>query len=161
MGNRVFFASGSEEHGRELWVSDGTPAGTHMVKDIWPGEEGSFPDSLFEYKGLLYFTAGNEEHGRELWRSDGTAEGTFLVEDLEPGPEGTSPDQLTRGGDGALYFVIFRDPYRVLMRGDGGPGAVELCRVPDNAGLLERLTPLGKKLFFIAGEAHTARSRWR
>ncbi len=152
VGNKVFFAAGSAEHGLELWVSDGTPEGTLMVKDIWPGEEGSFPDSLFEYNGLLYFAAGSPEFGREMWRSDGTPEGTVMVEDLEPGPEGTSPNLFTRGGDGALYFVIFRDPYRMLMRGDGGPGAVELRRVPDNAGLLERLTPAGKRLFFIAGE---------
>jgi ELWxxDGT repeat protein len=155
VGSRVFFVAASAEHGRELWVSDGTPAGTRMVKDIWPGEEGSFPTSLYAYDGLLYFAAGSPEHGRELWRSDGTAEGTFMVEDLEPGPEGTSPNHLTRGGDGALYFIVSRDPYRVLMRGDGGPGAVELRRVPDSAGLLERLTPAGKRLFFIiAGDAH-------
>ena len=30
----------------ELWVSDGTAAGTHLAKDIYPGVEGSDPESL-------------------------------------------------------------------------------------------------------------------
>ena len=36
-GERVFFCANDGEHGRELWVSDGTAAGTRLVKDIRPG----------------------------------------------------------------------------------------------------------------------------
>ncbi|PTL80395.1 ELWxxDGT repeat protein [Vitiosangium sp. GDMCC 1.1324] len=155
VGDRIFFAAEDPEHGRELWVSDGTFKGTHLVKDIWPGETGSFPRSLFEFKGLLYFAAGDPDHGRELWRSDGTPAGTFLVEDLEPGPEGTSPYSLTRGGDGSLYFLIAsQELFLKLMRSDGGPGAVELRRVPASGGMIEKLTPVGKRLFFVTGAAH-------
>lgn len=155
VGDKLFFAAEDPKHGRELWVSDGSTEGTHLVKDLWPGETGSFPRSLFEYKGLLYFAAGDAEHGRELWRSDGTPAGTFMVEDLEPGPEGTSPYAFTRGGDGALYFlVIEEDSFMKLMRGDGGPGAVELRRVPASGSFIEKLTPVGKRLFFITGSAH-------
>jgi ELWxxDGT repeat protein len=151
---RVFFAAGDAQHGMELWVSDGTPAGTHLVKDLWPGEHGSFPSSLFEYKGQLYFTASDEQHGRELWRSDGTAEGTVLLADLDPGPEGTSPDQLTLGGDGFLYFFAHFQDDTVLMRSDGGPTAVELFRLPPEGSILESLTPVGKRIFFVAGDLH-------
>ena len=31
---RVFFIASDPEHGRELWVSDGTPWGTRIVKDL-------------------------------------------------------------------------------------------------------------------------------
>src|SRR5581483_425377 len=34
MGNRVFFVADDGVHGRELWVSDGTAAGTKMVLNI-------------------------------------------------------------------------------------------------------------------------------
>ncbi len=33
---RVFFAANDHAHGRELWVTDGTPEGTHLVRDLLP-----------------------------------------------------------------------------------------------------------------------------
>ena len=41
----VYFSAhdGPTKHGFELWKSDGTPAGTKLVKDIWPGTNSSFP----------------------------------------------------------------------------------------------------------------------
>lgn len=155
VGDRVFFVANDGEHGRELWVSDGSSGGTRLVKDIWPGPDGSFPQSLVEVGGLLYFAAGDPGHGRELWRSDGTPEGTFLVEDLDPGPEGTSPYLLTRGGDGALYFVShFQGFFVRLMRSDGRSNAVELFRRSSEGGGLESLMAVGNKLFFVSGTVH-------
>ncbi|MCY0998743.1 hypothetical protein OWM54_16510 [Myxococcus sp. MISCRS1] len=155
VGAKVFFAANDPAAGRELFVSDGTPEGTVRVKDIWPGEVGSFPNALFEYQGLLYFTAGDPAHGRELWRSDGTAAGTVLVEDLEPGVEDSSPDQLTRGGDGALYFVISsRGLFTRLMRLGVGPNAAEVVRVPSDLGFQFPLVPVGRKLFFVRSQQH-------
>src|SRR5262249_6820554 len=36
-GGRLFFAAIDGVHGDELWVSDGTAAGTRMIRDIWQG----------------------------------------------------------------------------------------------------------------------------
>jgi ELWxxDGT repeat protein len=156
VGDRVFFAADDPVHGRELFVSDGTASGTRLVKDLWPGETGSFPRSLFELNGLLYFSAGDPDHGRELWRSDGTPEGTVLLEDLDPGEEGSSPGQLTRGGDGALYFVaqLREGLFTALLRKDGESPAVELFRTPSERGIQAPLVSLGKRLLFIAGGGH-------
>ena len=74
-------------HGDELWFSDGTPDGTRMVKDIFPGYRdaiGAFYDA-FELDGVVYFAADDGQHGTELWRSDGTSEGTYLVRDINEG----------------------------------------------------------------------------
>jgi ELWxxDGT repeat protein len=162
VGDRVFFTAEEPVYGRELWVTDGTASGTHLVKDLWPGADGSYPQSLLELDGVLYFTAGDPEHGRELWRSDGSPEGTFLVEDLEPGPEGTNPYRLTRGGDGSLYFVGHREGFFLtLMRTDGRSKAVELFRVSNEVGVLQSLTPVGKRLFFVSGEDHDGRADLR
>lgn len=69
----------------ELWVTDGTAAGTTMLKDIYPGSGGSSPAEFAVFDNKLFFTANGETHGRELWVTDGTAAGTTLVTDLNPG----------------------------------------------------------------------------
>ena len=37
VGSTIFFAASDSDHGRELWKTDGTAAGTAFVKDILPG----------------------------------------------------------------------------------------------------------------------------
>ncbi|MCW5203024.1 hypothetical protein VU12_08800, partial [Desulfobulbus sp. US4] len=54
-------------NGRELWKSDGTEAGTVIVKDIYAGLTGSNPNYLTVVDGRLYFSADNGANGRELW----------------------------------------------------------------------------------------------
>ncbi|GBF00439.1 hyalin, partial [Microcystis aeruginosa NIES-298] len=46
MGNTLFFTANDGVNGYELWKSDGTAAGTVLVKDINPGGSWSFPENL-------------------------------------------------------------------------------------------------------------------
>ncbi len=55
--------------------SDGTAAGTSLVRDIFSGSSNSYPDALVNVGGTLYFSANNGFVGDELWKSDGTAAG--------------------------------------------------------------------------------------
>src|SRR5262249_18949535 len=84
--------------GRELWKSDGTGAGTVLVKDIKAGSAGSGASGLRNVNGTLYFAADDGATGMELWRSDGTADGTVLVADINPGSASSSPAGLTVAG---------------------------------------------------------------
>ena len=113
--SKLYFSAGDGEHGRELWVTDGTEAGTNLVKDINPSNDSdgntypSEPRDFTEAGDKLYFTADDGEHGRELWVTDGTAEGTNLVKDLYPGggsygANSSSPDDFVEF-DGKLYFT--------------------------------------------------------
>ena len=99
LNDKLYFTANDGETGNELWVSDGTAEGTHLLVDINPGtSEGyyyyesdySYPNSSYaanftELKDKLYFTANDGVNGNELWVSDGTAEGTQLLVDINPG----------------------------------------------------------------------------
>src|SRR5262245_57563969 len=66
VGAQTFFTAEDALHGRELWVTDGTSSGTHMVVDLAPGSGSSSPTGLIELGGALCFSIGGG-----LWRSDG------------------------------------------------------------------------------------------
>ena len=87
LGKEVVFRADDGKNGSELWKSDGSTAGTVLLKDIRPGTTGSFPDSLAAVGSRrVVFTADHGAKGRELWLSDGTATGTTMVADVWPGP---------------------------------------------------------------------------
>jgi ELWxxDGT repeat protein len=76
--DNVFFTASDYSHGREVWYSDGTAAGTHMVKNINPDSADNFffgPMNFTIYNGKLYFSAF-DGYVRTLWKTDGTTEGT-------------------------------------------------------------------------------------
>ncbi|MEM9362054.1 MAG: ELWxxDGT repeat protein [Bacteroidota bacterium] len=58
-----YFIGEDSEHGIELWKTDGTKMGTSLVKDIYPGIDGSQPQNLFIHNSILYFSANDGIHG--------------------------------------------------------------------------------------------------
>jgi ELWxxDGT repeat protein len=82
-GNKFFFSFSDDAAGNELYLSDGTRAGTALVKDINIGTGNGI--EMFSYlftSGPLFFAANNGAMGNELWKTDGTAAGTLLVKDI-------------------------------------------------------------------------------
>ncbi len=85
IGNKYLYTgTGDEDKGKELWISDGTKAGTKMVKDISPGAPSTNFNSFIVMNNVAYFIAETKEKGSELWRSDGTEAGTKIVKDIDP-----------------------------------------------------------------------------
>lgn len=71
----------------ELYVTDGTEAGTNLFAEINPSTSntlaaGSNPRHFQVYDGYLYFAADNGTIGEELYRTDGTT--VELVADIFP-----------------------------------------------------------------------------
>ena len=138
----------------DLWISDGTDAGTSLVKD--------FPSTFFgltdftEVDGELFFVAeGDSSEGNELWKTDGTTAGTVLVKDILSGSGDSDPEMFTSFNN-ALYFVA-----------DDGINGKELWRSfgnPENTllfhefvtgpadGEIETILTVGDKLFFVADD---------
>ncbi|HET9766959.1 MAG TPA: ELWxxDGT repeat protein [Thermoanaerobaculia bacterium] len=99
----LYFAADDGSHGIELWRTDGTTAGTVMVRDIGVGPVSGNPRYLVVANGLIYFTADDTFAGNELWVSDGTSAGTHLLQDIAPQAASSSPAELTVVGD-LIYF---------------------------------------------------------
>ncbi|RYU95086.1 ELWxxDGT repeat protein [Emticicia agri] len=71
--NDIFYFSASDgQHGYELWRTDGTAAGTFMVKDINTQIASSNPRLMFGLGDYVYFTADDISHGNEVWRTNGS-----------------------------------------------------------------------------------------
>jgi ELWxxDGT repeat protein len=108
-GGTTFFVADTPSTGTELWKTDGTEAGTVLVKDIRPGLLGSRPSELTKVDGTLFLNADDGKNGFELWKSDGTAAGTVLVKDLRSGldafglPASSVPTGLLNVS-GTLFF---------------------------------------------------------
>lgn len=83
---KLYFISNTNTNGFEIWSSDGTIAGTSMLKDINPGTGHAFnlnwDPCFFVFNNKLFFKADDGSHGIELWSTDGTAVGTNMVLDI-------------------------------------------------------------------------------
>ncbi|MEQ8711903.1 MAG: hypothetical protein RIC80_02745, partial [Cyclobacteriaceae bacterium] len=79
VGNKIFFPASTPSHGEELWVSDGTDAGTYMVKDIHEGTQSTYPSEIIAGDDEVYFVSYENVNERSLWKSDGTEENTEKV----------------------------------------------------------------------------------
>jgi ELWxxDGT repeat protein len=139
MRGKLYFTAYDSVHGWELWRSDGTPAGTVLLKDIYLGPESAFDYGTdVEYRpsflgpvvgGNLFFTADDGIHGLELWRTDGTAAGTVLVKELTPGLASSHLYRLS-SAMGLLFFVSEADDDFSLWRSDGtAAGTFEVTSV--------------------------------
>jgi ELWxxDGT repeat protein len=91
------------KHLNELWKTDGTVAGTALLKQIAVG-------ALFPASNYLYFTASNSAsyYSYMLWRTDGTAAGTVQVTTSNvsyytPVPVGEIAGRLYFTTDGTLW----------------------------------------------------------
>ncbi len=98
IGSTLFFRATDNTNGAELWKSNGTAAGTILVKDINPGSANASPYSLTVMGGTLFFGASDNANGAELWKSDGTTAGTLLVKDINPWLVWLVAHQPERGG---------------------------------------------------------------
>jgi trimeric autotransporter adhesin len=87
----------------DLWVTDGTTAGTMRTKDInLVGNPN--PQNLTSFNNKIFFTANDGVHGIELWSSDGTTAGTIMVSDINLGTIGSNPSGLFAFND-KLFFL--------------------------------------------------------
>ena len=122
---KVFYTVNDSTYGIEPYVTDGTPEGTHLLKDI-NASGNSNPMDFARYNGKVYFSAFESTHGNEMWVTNGTEAGTKLAVDIIPGATGSYPYGFT-AYKGLLYFssASAATGYE-LWRTDGTPANTEM-----------------------------------
>jgi ELWxxDGT repeat protein len=113
LGNHLIFVAWDRAQGQELWISDGTGAGTRPLTslprayafydpDSYYGD-GVLPLPQFSLGKRFLFRADDGVHGAELWTTDGTPKGTRMVKDLCPGSCGGAASHLVALGGRVLF----------------------------------------------------------
>ncbi len=161
-GDTLLFKADGGAEGPELWRSDGTQAGTHLLKDLLPGQFGATPMSFFEMGDEVFFTgftmAGGDSSA--IWVTDGTEAGTTQLFTL-------SSPELYGVNDGMLYLA--GNFPRELYFSQGGVNDTVLATSPDVSaaccGLVGQVLPalggyfisayvdgVGEELFFYGND---------
>ena len=172
MGNTLFFSAKTSLDGEELWKTDGTSAGTVLVKDINPGAAGSYPDHFFVMGDQMFFTANNGVVGRELWITDGSEPGTMLLADIRLGASSAFED--------FFFSLDFRDFYvfqnhlffRAYTSADGlelyksdgtpaGTGKVKSIGFGANDGCQGDFAMLNGELYFVGFTTNHGGEIWK
>lgn len=114
---KLIFGANDGINGKEAWVSDGTEAGTFMLKN-YGTETYNYVGNFTQYGSKVAFAAQAYNRGAngdipdagvELAFTDGTSAGTTLL-DINPGRYSSNPSILGEG-NGLLYFTAeARDP---------------------------------------------------
>ena len=169
LGDYLFFPADDGTNGTELWRSDGTEAGTGMVKDINTGatwDSSSDPYHLTAMGGNIYFAADNGSQSQELWRSDGTESGTvMLMSFIDLGAQSYAfTDPFAIVGD-AFYFNANDGTHgRELWKSDGTDAGTVMVKDirPDYAGnnILDYAV-MGDNLYFQSSDNIHGTELWK
>jgi ELWxxDGT repeat protein len=164
LGGKLLMAAGDGVHGDELWVSDGTAAGTSMVADLCPGPCASRPSRFVALAGFALFATASDEFGAGLWRTDGTAAGTFQLAAFPGRPllGGAGPREPVVLGSKA-YFLVTLPARDELWASDGtiaGTRRVSRLELDGSPARAHHLAVSGRLLFLAVHHASTGEELW-
>jgi ELWxxDGT repeat protein len=151
----------------QLWVTDGTTAGTKLLRTTNSTGSGA-PFNLFVLNNNLYFGAFDSTSYSQLWISDGTASGTRMLKKINATgaafPYGSaSPGNFTEFNNKLYFSADDGVTGRQIWTSDGTPsGTIRLTAI--NPGLdgfnPVGFTPYNGKLFFSAADTAAFYQLW-
>jgi trimeric autotransporter adhesin len=182
-GAELLFAADDGVKGLELWKSDGTVAGTVLMRDIWPGsnhalsangfyrEGDAFKDPAVTINGVAYFLANaGGDANWELWRSDGTLSGTRMLKNDETGRPFSPYNALTVANNQIFLFTYEENQDEglpdvwELWKSDGTTaGTTKIITVPLDPWWLEPTAVMiggPDKFYFVPWQYQEAHNLW-
>ncbi|HEY0028854.1 MAG TPA: ELWxxDGT repeat protein [Allosphingosinicella sp.] len=163
MAKKTLFSANDGTAGTELWITDGTDAGTFLLKDLNPGSAGANPTGFTRVGDKIYFAASGGAAGRELWVTDGTAAGTRLLADINPGAGSSNPDALTPFGGKLLFQASDGANGTELWVSDGTAAGTVMMKDVGGIGVSGNPTKFfvfGDKVLFTATTQSTGYELW-
>lgn len=144
----LYFVAGGPNIFNDLWRSDGTPEGTYVVSDIYPGGGANIAEVKAAGDALFFTPQTGTAAG--LWQT-GTDDGTFKVSDR-------IATNLT-DVNGTLFFSAGGE----LWKCDGTGNGITLVRDINTSGSSNPsvLTNVGGTLFFAADDGINGRELWQ
>ncbi len=125
LSGKLIFRGRVGNNGSELYSTDGTIAGTSLVKDIYSGVPGSNPTDFTVMNNTIYFSAVTLAEGRELWKTNGTNAGTTLVKDIAVGPGSSNRE---------YFYEMFSNGSYVLFAANTAAEGLELWKTDGTSG---------------------------
>jgi ELWxxDGT repeat protein len=162
VNSTVYFDATDGSHGFQLWKSDGTSAGTVMVKAINPTGN-STPSNLTNVNGELYFSATDGTHGVQLWKSDGTAAGTVMVKAINTAGSSSPTDLVNVNGELFFSATDGADGFE-LWKSDGTAGGTVMVKdiSPGPTGSSPSgLVNVNGELYFSASDGTHGAELWK
>ncbi len=130
---RIFFEASTAATGRELWVSDGTPAGTQLVFDAIVGSQGSTPGKITAIDHRVVFTirrfgADGESSTQEFYVTDGDKVTRI---DHPDGDQSFQIETITEHEGEAYFWAFDSHGYQLWKTVSQPDGSLELERLTD------------------------------
>jgi ELWxxDGT repeat protein len=164
-GNVAYFTASDRIHGREVWKTDGTPAGTVLVRDLNPGHPDGLQTNLsgsartgarlaLVDETLFFAGTDGRDESIALWKTDGTANGTMLLKDI---------DAMWLTGVGSTLFFMVNDPDlgAQLWKSDGTSAGTVLVKQFAAPAVSAALTDVSGTLFLVANDGTHGDELWK
>ncbi|MCZ8197404.1 MAG: T9SS type A sorting domain-containing protein [Flavobacterium sp.] len=164
-GNILFFSAYDSVNGKEIWKTNGTTAGTTMIKDVKSGTGSSQASGFCKIQSSILFIAQSVGFESKLWKTDGTIEGTEQIPVAEPFY--IVNQDMAKLGNKVIFFAHNTvDGYEPYVSDGTAAGTFMLKNINPNGNSLTtqamglHLKMNGQYCFFIANNGINT-SLWR
>ena len=156
--NSTYFTASTPETGNELWVTDGTDAGTRLLSDLTPGPTDSVIDHVTVGPGdEVFFTYGNQR--QLVYKTDPTGQTFTKVTEFGF----LNGEQITTilPHNGRLFVTIANRLYEIVEA--GGVYSTITRNSPTNGVNLnaERAHAIGDYILFTYPRLSSGSERWQ